>query len=79
MFHAAPQSAAGLVGGLRERGVRRFRIELVREKPEEVARVVGVYQRLIAGRATAEEVWRSLRTESGYGVVKGSLRVLGGP
>lgn len=79
VFHAAPQSAAGLVGGLRERGVRRFRIELVREKPEEVARVVGVYQRLIAGSATAEEVWRSLRTESGYGVVKGSLRVLGGP
>ena len=76
VFHAVPQSAAGLVTGLRERGVRRFRIELVRESADEVRRVVGVYRDLIAGRAAANEVWRTLRTESGYGVVKGSLRVL---
>ncbi|MFT3773404.1 MAG: DUF3656 domain-containing protein [Minicystis sp.] len=76
VFHASPQSAAGLVSGLREHGVRRYRIELVREKPDEVARVVGMYRALIEGRATASEVWRTLKTDSGYGVVKGSLRVL---
>jgi putative protease len=76
VFHAVPQSAAGLVGSLRERGVRRFRIELVRESADEVRRVVGVYRDLLEGRAAANEVWRTLRTESGYGVVKGSLRVL---
>ena len=78
VFHAAPQSAAGLVAGLRERGVRRYRIELVREKPDEVARVVGAYRQLLEGRVAASDVWRELRTESGYGVVKGSLRVLAG-
>jgi putative protease len=78
VFHAAPQSAAGLVGGLREQGVRRFRIELVRESADEVGRVVGMYRALIAGTTTASEVWRALKTEGNYGVVKGSLRVLAG-
>ncbi len=76
VFHASPQSAAGLVSGLRERGVRRFRIELVRESPAEVARVVGMYRGLIDGRAAASDVWRALKAEGGYGVVRGSLRVL---
>ena len=76
VFHASPQSAAGLVPGLLERGVRRFRIELVRESPADVARVVGMYRALVEGRADAGEVWRTLRSESGYGVVRGSLRVL---
>lgn len=77
VFHARPQTAAGLVSGMLERGVRRFRVELVRESAEEVKKVVGVYRRLIEGEIGAAEVWRELRTESGYGVVKGSLRVLG--
>jgi putative protease len=78
VFHAAPQSAAGLVAALHDRGVRRFRIELVREAPAEVARLVQTYRNLLDGRAAAGEVWRTLRTESGYGVVRGSLRVLQG-
>ena len=57
--------------------MRRFRIELVREGPAEVGRVVGLYRALIEGRSPAGEVWRALKTEGGYGVVRGSLRVLG--
>jgi putative protease len=76
VFHAAPQSAAGLVAALRDRGVRRYRIELVRETAEEVERVVGMYRQLLDGRASAGDVWRRLETASGYGVVRGSLRVL---
>ncbi|HEY2513149.1 MAG TPA: DUF3656 domain-containing protein, partial [Polyangiaceae bacterium] len=76
VFHAAPQSAAHVVKGLQDRGVRRFRIELVRESAADVARVVGTYKRLLAGEAAPAEVWRALKTEGGYGVVKGSLRVV---
>ena len=76
VFHALPQSAAGLVSGLRERGVQRFRIELVRETAAEVTRVVEIYRQLIDGRTVASDVWRSLKAEGGYGVVRGSLRVL---
>jgi putative protease len=78
VFHAAAQSAASLVGAAQASGTRRFRIELVRETAEDVAKVVGAYRRLIDGKTSAPEVWRTLKTEGGYGVVKGSLRVLQG-
>ena len=78
VFHAKAQSAADLVPRLRERGVRRFRIELVRERASDVERLVRGYRALIAGRASAKETLRELRAEGGYGVVKGSLRVLAG-
>lgn len=78
VFHAAAQSAADLVGGLRASGVRRFRIELVRESPTDAARIVEAYRKLAAGEVAGAEVWRALRADGGYGVVRGSLRVLGG-
>ena len=60
-------------------GVRRFRLELVRENAAAVRDIVTGYRALMAGTSTAKDVVRSLRTNGGYGVagvVKGSLRVL---
>jgi putative protease len=76
VFHAASQSAADLVPRLQAAGVRRFRVELVRESAAETARVVEHYRRLVAGALAPAELWRALRTGGGYGVVRGSLRVL---
>jgi putative protease len=76
VFHAAAQSAAELVPRLARHGVRRFRVELVRESGADVARIVDAYRRLIAGSLRPAELWRTLRTDGGYGVVRGSLRVL---
>ncbi|MET0595754.1 MAG: DUF3656 domain-containing protein, partial [Polyangiaceae bacterium] len=76
VFHARPQSAVQMLPELVRAGVGRFRIEVVRESPEDVRRLVTAYQRAIDAPASAPEIWRELRTEAGYGVVKGSLRVL---
>jgi putative protease len=76
VFHASAQSAASVVPVLQKSGVRRFRVELVRESPDDVARIVGAYRALLAGRSTPPEVWKTLKAEGGYGVVAGSLRVL---
>lgn len=76
IFHGVAQSAAELVPDLARAGVRRFRIELVREDASETARVVGAYRSLLDGRVGGRDVWRSLRVESRTGVVRGSLRVL---
>jgi putative protease len=76
VFHARPQSAVEMLPSLVARGVGRFRIELVRESADDVRRLVGAYRRAIDAPAKAHEVWRELRAEKGYGVVKGSLRVL---
>ncbi|HSO31275.1 MAG TPA: DUF3656 domain-containing protein [Labilithrix sp.] len=76
VFHARPQSAVQLVPQLAEAGVARFRIELVRETAADVARIVTAYKRAIEAPARAHDVWAELRTEGGYGVVKGSLRIV---
>ncbi|MCK6545177.1 U32 family peptidase [Myxococcota bacterium] len=76
VFHAAAQSAASLVGAAQRGGARRFRVELVRESAEDVARIVTNYRSLLSGATTAPDVWRALKTQGGYGVVRGSLRVL---
>ena len=81
VFHGAAQSAAILVPSLAAAGVRRFRIELVRQSPADAARLVGAYRALLQGTRTPAEVWRELRdvraaSSEGYGVVRGSLRVI---
>ncbi|MDF2697002.1 MAG: peptidase, partial [Labilithrix sp.] len=76
VFHARPQSAVQLLPELARAGVRRFRIELVRETAADVGRLVEAYRRAIDDPARSASVWKELRTEGGYGVVKGSLRVI---
>jgi putative protease len=76
VFHAKPQSAVQLLPELARAGVRRFRIELVRESAADTGRLVEAYRRAIDEPARASSVWKELRMDGGYGVVKGSLRVL---
>ncbi|MEI9954439.1 MAG: DUF3656 domain-containing protein [Pseudomonadota bacterium] len=76
VFHASPQSAAELVPALQRAGVTRFRLELVRESADETARAVRSYRDLLEGRTSGREIFRNLRASGGYGVVRGSLRVL---
>ncbi len=81
VFHGAAQSAASLLPALAAQGVRRFRIELVREPVDEVRLLVAGYRALAVGQRSPADVWRELKERSasatgGYGVVRGSLRVL---
>lgn len=79
VFHARPQSAVQMMPQLAAAGVTRFRIELVREKAADVTRLVAAYKRAIETPARAHDVWAELRTPGvgdGYGVVKGSLRIV---
>src|SRR5207302_6630055 len=75
VFHAAAQSAASLVPMLLSRGVSRFRVEIVREDPAQVAKIVALYKDLIAQRCEPRDVVRALRVGGGYGVVRGSLQI----
>ncbi|MCK6589051.1 MAG: DUF3656 domain-containing protein, partial [Polyangiaceae bacterium] len=78
VFHAAAQSSAGIVLAAQRSGVRRFRIELVRESDHEVRQIVAAYRKLLQGSISPADLRRSLKTENGYGVVSGSLRVVTG-
>ena len=68
VFHGNPQTSAKVVGDLLDAGVRRFRVELVRESAAETTAVLAHYGRLLRGEATPAEVQRALRARAHVGV-----------
>jgi putative protease len=76
VFNAQAQSAASLVPRLLERGVRRFRVEFVREDQAATGRVLTAYQALLAGRASATDAIRAAGVHEQFGVTRGTMRVL---
>ncbi len=52
VFNSRPQSSAALVPALLRRGVRRFRIEFVRETAADAAAVIAAYSDLLSGAET---------------------------
>ena len=79
VFNAQAQSAASLVPRFLERGVRRFRVEFVRESQEEATRVLSAYQELLAGRVTPAEAIRRAAVHEQFGVTRGTMKVLSQP
>jgi putative protease len=76
VFNAQAQSAASLVPRLLEKGVRRFRVEFVRESQEEATRVLSAYQDLLAGRLAPAEAVRRAAVHEQFGVTRGTMKVL---
>ncbi len=74
LYNGVAQSGAEAVQPLVELGVRQFRIELLRDAPqEEIATLIGLYQSLIAGDLSGTEVWRKLKAHNRVGVTRGTL------
>lgn len=78
VFNAEAQSAARLVAELRAAGVRRFRVELVRESAAETTRVLAAYQRLLDGSLSAADLLRELGVKAHLGVSKKAMQLLQG-
>ncbi|HEY6179455.1 MAG TPA: U32 family peptidase, partial [Kofleriaceae bacterium] len=76
VFNAQAQSAASLVPELLARGVRRLRVELVRETAEETARVYTAYVQLVAGQLAPRDVVRRAAVHEQFGVTRGTMRTL---
>jgi putative protease len=76
VFNARAQSAAASVARLRARGVRRFRVEFVRESAAEAEAVLTAWQDLLAGRASAAEATRRAGAHEQFGVTAGTLRTM---
>jgi putative protease len=76
VFNAQAQSAASLVPELLARGVRRMRIELVRETAVEAARVYAAYARLVRGACSPADAVRAVSAHEQFGVTRGTMRTL---
>ena len=61
---------------MRELGLRRFRIDLLRETPEQVKALLDRYARVVAGHDDGKETWRQLRALNQLGVTRGTLNLL---
>jgi U32 family peptidase len=68
VFSALAQSAAPLVPRLLELGVRRFRVEFVWERAEEVTRTLGAYKKLLSGVCSASAALEAAKVHERYGV-----------
>lgn len=74
LFNATAQSGAEAVEDLIELGVSQFRVELLEETAQpQVRKVVSLYQQLLAGTVTGQDVWHSLKAMNRVGVTRGTL------
>jgi putative protease len=76
VYNSVPQSGAEYVGRMRELGITRFRVDLLRETPERVGVLLAQYARVIAGHDDGRETWRQLRALNQLGVTRGTLSLL---
>ena len=76
VFNAQAQSAASLVPDLLARGVRRFRLELVRESAAEARQLHEAYTQLVAGAIAPADVVRRAAVHEQFGVTRGTMRTL---
>ncbi|MEO6597987.1 MAG: U32 family peptidase [Planctomycetota bacterium] len=76
VFHHAPQQSAAWATNLLVAGVRRFRVEFVREGAGEVARVLAAWRDVLAGRCDAAAVGRRTSAASQVGVAQGGMKLL---
>jgi putative protease len=79
VFNARAQSAASCLPQLLKAGVRRFRVELVRESAAETERVLLAYRALLEGKRTPKDVIRDVGALEKYGVSAGTLVVVTQP
>ena len=79
VFNARAQSAASCLPRLLEAGVRRFRVEMVREGTAETRRILSAYAALLSGERSGREVIAEVGALEKYGVSAGTLLVVTQP
>jgi putative protease len=76
VFNAVAQSAAEYVGRMKALRLRRFRVDLLRETPEEVGPLLLRYSRVLDGLDDGRDTWRQLQVLSQLGVTRGTLKLV---
>ncbi len=76
VYNSAAQSAAEFIARMQAVGLRRFRVDLLRETSEEIHRLLDCYAGVIAGRLEGRAVWRELRSANQFGLTRGTLKLV---
>ena len=76
VFHHEPQQSSRWTKQLQRAGVRRFRVEFVRETGDEVQRVVAAWRDLLSGSCDAAALAKRTGATSQFGVATGGMKLL---
>jgi putative protease len=76
VYNSVPQSAAEYLPRMVALGLRTFRVDLLRETPEQVGPLLDRYARVLSGQDDGRTAWRELRALNQLGVTRGSLQML---
>jgi putative protease len=76
VFHHAPQQSAQWTARLLQAGVRRFRVEFVRESAKEVERALAAWRELLAGTIDAVALTARTGAAGQMGVAQGGMKLL---
>jgi putative protease len=76
VFNSAAQSAAEYIGRMKELGLRWFRVDLLRETPEQVGPLLEQYRRVISGEDDGRATWKKLKVLNQLGVTRGTLQMV---
>jgi U32 family peptidase len=73
VFNNRAQTGAEYFERFRALGAQNFRVEFVNESPDEVARTLAHYQKLLRGEITGTDLWKELRVINQLGVTRGQM------
>lgn len=75
VFNSVAQSAAEYLPRMLTLGLRHFRVELLRETPDEVGPLLERYARVLAGLDDGRSSWRGLQILNQLGVTRGTMQM----
>jgi putative protease len=73
VFNSIPQSGAEYIPQMLALGVRHFRVEFLRESPQQIHELLDRYHRVLSGDDTGRVVFRQLNVLNQLGVTRGTL------
>lgn len=73
VYNAIEQSGAEYLNHFLELGVPRYRVEFLEETPDQVHKVIDLYNRALRGEISGTQVWKTLKATNQLGVTRGQL------
>lgn len=75
VYNALPQCAAEYIPSMLRLGLRHFRIELLREEPNEIGTLLQQYWQILRGEDDGRSAWKKLSATQQLGVTRGTLQM----
>jgi len=76
VFNSVPQSGAEYIRRMLAAGVRWFRLDCLRETPEQLTALWEKYNRVLSGQDDGQQTWKQLNALSQLGVTRSTLQMV---